>query len=53
MSDNLCYYNVFGNFEPNDSIKNYREILLKEQYIRLNKNTKIRYNNEPKKCKGE
>ncbi|GKX30482.1 hypothetical protein SH1V18_29620 [Vallitalea longa] len=46
MSD--MYYNVFGNIEPNNSIKDYKEILLKEQYIRLNKNTNVKHNHKSK-----
>lgn len=38
-----CYYNVFGNIETNHGIKEYEEALLREQCIKLNKNTNVKY----------
>ncbi|MCT4688639.1 hypothetical protein [Vallitalea sp.] len=46
LDSNLHYYSVFGNIQPNRSIKDYREILLREQFIRLNKNTNVKYRNK-------
>ncbi|GMQ60150.1 hypothetical protein AN1V17_45500 [Vallitalea sediminicola] len=46
LDRNLYYYSVFGNIQPNRSIKDYREMLLREQFIRLNKNTNVKYRNK-------
>jgi len=48
LNTNLYYYNVFGNIQPNRSIKDYKEMLLREQFIRLNKNTNVKYRNKSK-----
>ncbi|QUI24924.1 hypothetical protein HZI73_22705 [Vallitalea pronyensis] len=35
------FYNFLGSFETKPSIIEYRKSLMREQYIKLNKNTRI------------